>query len=97
MDQWTPVSGVPVRTYGIAFRRRRNFHRIGVGIAGTVIAIGSALMGAAVIRLELFELLRVDTFSILLGSTFAFIGIIAIGAYGVVRAVERFSRRAKSG
>jgi len=59
MDQWTPQRR-PLSTYGSAFRRRRNFHRIGVGIAGAIIAIGSALMGAAVIRLELLELLRAD-------------------------------------
>jgi hypothetical protein len=49
-------------------------------------------MGAAVIRLELFELLRVDTFSIVLGLTFVLIGVIAIAGYGVVRAIEWFSR-----
>ena len=61
MDQWTPHRR-PLSTYCSAFRRRRNFHRIGVVFAGAVIASGAALMGAAVIRLELFELLRVDTF-----------------------------------
>ncbi len=91
MDQWTPQRR-PLSTYGSAFRRRRNFHRIGVGIAGAVIASGAALMGAAVIRLELFELLRVDTFSIVLGLTFVLIGVIAIVGYGVVRAIEWFSR-----
>lgn len=91
MDQWTPQRR-PLSTYGSAFRRRRNFHRIGVGIAGAVIASGAALMGAAVIRLELFELLRVDTFSIVLGLTFVLIGVIAIAGYGVVRAIEWFSR-----
>ena len=91
MDQWTPQRR-PLSTYGSAFRRRRNFHRIGVGIAGVVIASGAALMGAAVIRLELFELLRVDTFSIVLGLTFVLIGVIAIAGYGVVRAIEWFSR-----
>lgn len=63
-----------------------------MGIAGAVIASGAALMGAAVIRLELFELLRVDTFSIVLGLTFVLIGVIAIAGYGVVRAIEWFSR-----
>jgi hypothetical protein len=91
MDQWTP-QWRPLSTYGSAFRRRRNFHRIGVGIAGAVIAIGSAFLGAAVIRLELLELLRLDTFSIVLGVTSVVIGVIAISAYGVVRAIERFSR-----
>jgi hypothetical protein len=91
MDQWTPLRR-PLSTYGTAFRRRRNFHRIGVGVAGAIIAIGSAFMGASVIRLELFELLRVDTFSIVVGSTSVLVGMIAIAGYGVVRAIERFSR-----
>ena len=90
MDQWTPQRR-PLSTYGSAFRRRRNFHRIGVGIAGAVIASGAALMGAAAIRLELL-LLRVDTFSIVLGLTFVLIGVIAIAGYFVVRAIEWFSR-----
>jgi hypothetical protein len=63
-----------------------------MGISGAVIATGAALMGAAVIRLELFELLRVDTFSIVLGLTSVLIGVIAIAGYGVVRAIEWFSR-----
>ena len=49
-------------------------------------------LGAAVIRLELLELLGADTFSIVLGLTSVLIGVIAIAAYGVVRAIEWFSR-----
>jgi hypothetical protein len=45
-----------------------------------------------VIRLELLEFLRADTFSVVLGLTFVLLGLIAIAADGVVRAVERFSR-----
>jgi hypothetical protein len=63
-----------------------------VAIAGVIIATGLAFMAAAVIRLELLELLRADTFSIVLGVTFVLIGMIAIAAYGVVRAIEWFSR-----
>jgi hypothetical protein len=91
MDQWTPHRQ-PLSTYGTALRRRRNFHRIGVGTAGAVIASGAALIGAAVISLELFELLRLDTLSIVLGSTLLFIGALAIASYGVVWAIERVSR-----
>jgi hypothetical protein len=91
MDQWTPQEGL-LSTYAIAFRRRRGFHRIGVSIAGAIIATGLALMGAAVIRLELLELLRADTFSIVLGLTLVLIGVIAIAAYYVVRAIEWVSR-----
>ena len=92
MDQWTPQRR-PLSTYGSAFCRRRNFHRIGVGIAGAIIATGLAFIGAAVIRLELLEFLRADTFSIVLGLTFVLIGVTAIAGYGVVRAIEWFSRR----
>jgi len=91
MDQWTPLRR-PLSTYGNAFHRRRNFHRIGLGVAAAIIALGSAFVGASVIRLELFELLRLDTFSMVLGVTSVVIGVIAISAYGVVRAIERFSR-----
>ena len=91
MDQWTPQRRV-LSTYGSAFRRRRSFHRVGLGIAATIVATGLAFIGAAVIRLELFEFLRADTFSIVLGLTFVLLGVIAISAYGVVRAIEWFSR-----
>ena len=38
------------------------------------------------------EFLRADIFSIVLGLTFVLLGVIAISAYGVVRAIEWFSR-----
>jgi hypothetical protein len=91
MDQWTPQRR-PLSTFGSAFRRRRSFHRLGLGIAAAIVATGFAFVGAAVIRLELLEFLRVDTFSIVLGLTFVLLGVIAISAYGVVRAIEWFSR-----
>ena len=91
MDQWTPQRGL-LRSYSRVFRRRRSFHRIGVGMAGAIIATGLAFIVAAVIRLELLEFLRADTFSIVLGFTLVLLGMIAIAAYGVVRAIEGFSR-----
>ena len=65
---------------------------MGLGIAATIVAIGLAFIGAAAIRLELLEYLSAATFSIVLGLTFVVIGLIAIAAYGVVRAIEWFSR-----
>ena len=91
MDQWTPQRGL-LSSYSRVFRRRRSFHRIGVGMAGAIIATGLAFIVAAVIRLELLEVLRADTFSIVLGFTLVLLGMIAIAAYGVVRAIEGFSR-----
>ena len=91
MDQWTPQRGL-LSSYSRVFRRRRSFHRIGVGMAGAIIATGLAFIVAAVIRLELLEFLRADTFSIVLGFTLVLLGMIAIAAYGVVRAIEGFSR-----
>ena len=91
MDQWTAQKRL-MSPYAIAFRRWRGFHRLGVAIAGAIMATGLAFVGAAVTRLELVELLSADTFAIVLGSAFVLVGVIAIGAYGVVRAIERFSR-----
>jgi hypothetical protein len=91
MDQWTPQERL-LSTYSIAFRRRRGFHRMGLGIAAAILATGLAFIGAAVIRLELLELLRADTFSVVLGFSFVLLGVIAISAYCVVRAIEWFSR-----
>jgi hypothetical protein len=47
--------------YSIASRRRRSFHRVGIGLAGAIMAVGLALIGAAVIRLDLLERLGADT------------------------------------
>lgn len=65
---------------------------MGLGIAAAIVATGLAFIGAAVIRLELLEFLRADTFSMVLGFTFVLLGVIAISAYSVVRAIEWFSR-----
>jgi len=65
---------------------------LGLGIAAAIVVTGFAFVGAAVIRLELLEFLRADIFSIVLGLTFVLLGVIAISAYGVVRAIEWFSR-----
>jgi len=91
MDQWTPHKRL-LSTYSSALRRRRSFHRMGLGIAAAITTTGLAFIGAAVIRLELLELLRADTFSIVLGFSFVLLGVIAIAAYGMVRAIERLSR-----
>ena len=65
---------------------------MGLGIAAAIVATGLAFIAAAVIRLELLEFLRTDTFSIVLALTFVLIGVTAIAGYGVVRAIEWFSR-----
>jgi hypothetical protein len=55
-------------------------------------ATGLALMGLGVMRLDLLETLSADTFLITLGFSFVFLGVIAVAAYGVVRAIEWASR-----
>ena len=40
--------------YSSASLRRRSFHRLGVAIAGAIIAVGLAMIGAAISRLDLF-------------------------------------------
>jgi multisubunit Na+/H+ antiporter MnhG subunit len=49
-------------------------------------------MGLGVMRLDLLETLSADTFLITLGFSFVFLGVIAVAAYGVVRAIEWASR-----
>ena len=51
MDQWTAQERL-MSPHGIAFRRRRGFHRLGVAIAAATMATGLAFVGAAVTRLE---------------------------------------------
>jgi hypothetical protein len=90
MDQWTPQKRL-LSTYSSALRRRRSFHRMGVGIAGSIIAAGLGFIYAAVVRLELLETIQAETF-LAMGLSFVLLGVIAITAYGVVRAIERLSR-----
>jgi hypothetical protein len=73
-------------------RRRRSFHRLGVTVAGVIIAVGLVLIGAAAIRLDLLKALGAETFAIVAGFTLVFLGTIAIAAYGVVRAIKWASR-----
>jgi hypothetical protein len=64
---------------------------MGVGIAGSIIAAGLGFIYAAVVRLELLETIQAETF-LAMGLSFVLLGVIAITAYGVVRAIERLSR-----
>jgi len=70
-------------------RRRRSFHRLGVTVAGVIIAVGLVLIGAAAIRLDLAR--RRDVRNCC-SFTLVFLGTIAIAAYGVVRAIKWASR-----
>jgi hypothetical protein len=54
-------------------------------------ALGLAFIGAAVTRLELFEMLSAQTFAIVAGFALLLV-VVAIAAYGVVRAIEWASR-----
>ena len=50
-------------------------------------AVGLALIGAAVNRLDLFETLGAETFAVAAGFALVLLGVIAIAAYAVVRAI----------
>ena len=83
---------VPSKTYSSESGQRRSFHRLGVAIAGAIIAVGLALIGAAISRLDLFETLGADTFAVVAGFALVLLGAVAIASYGVVRAIEWASR-----
>jgi hypothetical protein len=55
-------------------------------------AVGLALVGAAVNRLNLFETLGDETFAYALGFALVLLGVIAIASYAVVRVIEWASR-----
>src|SRR4029078_2207904 len=88
---WIDMDRFYLGTYSSVSRRRRIFHRLGIAIAGAIIgaiiAVGLALIGAAMMRLDLLETLGAETFAIVAGFTLVFLGGIAIAVYGVVRAV----------
>ena len=75
-----------------ASRRQRSFSRLAIGVAVAIMAVGLALIGAAVNRLDLFETLGDETFAVAAGFALVLLGVIAIVAYGVVRAIEWASR-----
>jgi|SRR6187401_908375 len=89
---WIDMDRFYLGTYSSVSRRRRSFHRLGIAIAGAIIAVGLALIGAAMMRLDLLETLGAETFAIVARFTLVFLGGIAIAAYGVVRAIEWASR-----
>jgi hypothetical protein len=74
-------------TYGSASRLRRRYHRLGIIIAATVMAIGLAVSAAGMVRLELWEVLQEDTLAIVLGFALIALAAICLAVYGVVRAI----------
>jgi hypothetical protein len=54
--------------------------RIGIGIAAIVIAAGIALIGAAIVRLDLLQSLRGNDFAIALGCAFIALGVLSIAS-----------------
>ena len=73
-------------------RRQRSFSRLAIGVAGAIIAVGLALVGAAINQLDLFETLGAETFAYAVGFALVLLGVMAIAAYAVVRAIEWASR-----
>jgi len=57
--------------------------------AGAIIAVGLALISAAISRLDLFETLGADTFAVVAGFALVLLGAFAIATYGVIRAIPR--------
>jgi hypothetical protein len=72
--------------------RHRSFSRLAIGVAGAIIAVGVALIVAAINRFELFETLGDETFAAAAGFALVLLGVIAIAAYAVVRVIEWASR-----
>ena len=89
---WINMDRFHPKTYGSESRQRRSFHRLGVAIAGAILAIGLALIGAAISRLDLFETLGTDTLGVIAGFALVLLGVFAIATYGVIRAIEWVSR-----
>jgi len=86
MDRFNPGARTAVS------RRQRSFSRLAIGVAGAIIAVGLALVGAAINQLDLFETLGAETFAYAVGFALVLLGVMAIAAYAVVRAIEWASR-----
>jgi hypothetical protein len=89
---WINMDKFHPKTFSGESRQGRSFHRLGVAIAGAILAIGLALIGAAISRLDLFETLGADTLAVVAGFALVLLGVIAIATYGVIRAIEWVSR-----
>jgi hypothetical protein len=89
---WINMDKFHTKTFSGESRQGRSFHRLGVAIAGAILAIGLALIGAAISRLDLFETLGADTLAVVAGFALVLLGVIAIATYGVIRAIEWVSR-----
>jgi hypothetical protein len=79
--------------YSSSLTRRRSFHRIGIAAACTTMLIGLAFVAAGVMRLELLQEAHKDIFPIALGIALVALGVLSIGSYAVVRAIEWATRR----
>ena len=51
---WIDMDKFHPKTYSGESGQGRSFHRLGIAIAGAIIAVGLALIGAAISRLDLF-------------------------------------------
>jgi hypothetical protein len=78
--------------YSSALRRRRSFHRIGIGVAAAVMAAGIGLITAAIFRLHLLEETQDSELAIALGGAMVVLSVLSIAAYGVIRAIEWATR-----
>jgi hypothetical protein len=74
-------------TYSTVSRRRRRFHRLGIFVATTIMAIGLAIIAAGVVRLQLLEVLQQETLTILFGMALVPLAVVGLAVYGVVRAI----------
>ena len=90
---WIDMDRFYLGTYSSVSRRRRSFHRLGIAIAGAIIAVGLALIGAAMMRLDLLETLAAETFAIVAGFTLVFLG--GIAKLHKLRISENFTERLK--
>ena len=79
--------------FSSALRRRRSFHRIGIGVAAAVMAAGIGLITAAIVRLHLLEETEDSSeLAIALGGAMVVLSVLSIAAYGVIRAIEWANR-----
>jgi hypothetical protein len=77
-------------------QRRRQFHRLGVSVAATLLAVGILLIAICAERgLDMFEVLEADRAPIILGVLIALIGLgfLCLIAYFTIWAVARFTSR----
>jgi divalent metal cation (Fe/Co/Zn/Cd) transporter len=68
-------------------RRHRDYHLLGLVAAAMVMAVGTTVIVAGVMKLQLWQEMQQDTLAIILGCIFIGLIVVCLAVYSLVRAI----------